>query len=107
MKIGKLNKRVTLKTVTRSAVNNLGGVTETASTVKETWANVRPLSASENLNYGLELGQRTLEFTLRYDGVITQTNFLEYNSRTFRIKSVINSDEANKEYKIIASERTD
>lgn len=106
MQTGKLNKRVTIKTVTR-VTDSLGGYTETAATVKETWAGFRPLSARETLSYGLELGDRTHEVTLRHDGVLNQTNYLEMGGRTFRIRSVINVDEANFEYKLIVTERTD
>jgi SPP1 family predicted phage head-tail adaptor len=106
MQIGKLNKRVTIKTVTRTA-DGLGGFTEVASTVKETWAAVRPLSAKETLSYGLELGDRTAEITLRYDGTITQTQYIEFGSRAYRIKSVMSPDERRHEYVLICTERTD
>jgi SPP1 family predicted phage head-tail adaptor len=106
MQIGKLNRRITIKTVTRVA-DGLGGYNETASTVKETWAGVMPLSARESLNYGLELGERAHEITIRYDGVINQTNYIEYGGRSFRIRSVVNPEEGRREYKLICTERTD
>jgi SPP1 family predicted phage head-tail adaptor len=106
MRIGKLNKRVTIKTVTRTA-DGLGGYTETISTVKETWAGIRPLSAKETLSYGLELGDRTAEIRLRFDGTVNQTNYIEFGSRVYRIKSVVNPDEGNREYVLICTERTD
>lgn len=107
MKIGPMNKRITIKSVTSKTADGLGGNTLVYGTVKETWAKVRPLSNREQLTYGLTLGVRAYEFTIRYDGTINQSNRIELNSRPFRIESVINTDEANREYKIIASERTD
>lgn len=106
MRIGKLNKRVTIKTVSRT-VDGLGGFTESVTTVKETWAGIRPLSARETLSYGLELGDRTAEIKLRYDGVVNQTNYIDYAGREYRIRSVINPDERKHEYILICTERTD
>jgi SPP1 family predicted phage head-tail adaptor len=106
MQIGKLNKRIIIKTVTRTA-DGLGGFTEVASTVKETWASVFPFNGRESLQYGLEAGERSCEVVLRFDGVINQTNYIEYNNRTFRINSVVNTDERKHEYRLICTERTD
>ena len=108
MRIGKLNKRVTINTVTRTAsTDGMGGYTETNAKVKDTWAKMRPLTNSETLNYGLELGQRMVEFTLRYDTMLDQTNSIVFGARTFRVRSVINVDEFNHELTVLASERTD
>ena len=106
MQIGRLNKRVIIKTVSRTA-DGFGGFTETESTVKETWAQVRPLSAKESLSYGLELGDRANEITVRLDGALNQTNFFTFGSRIYRIRSIINPDEGNWIYKLICTERTD
>lgn len=106
MQIGKLNKRVTIKDVTRTA-DGLGGYTETETNVRETWASVFPFNGREQLNYGLELGERTYEITLRYNGTLDQTNIIEYNSKRLRINSVVITDEANWEYRLICTERTD
>jgi SPP1 family predicted phage head-tail adaptor len=106
MQIGKLNKRVTIKSVTRVA-DGIGGFNETETTVKETWAQLRPLSAKETLSYGLELGDRASEITVMFDGAINQTNFILFGSRRYRIRSVVNPDEAKWIYKLICTERTD
>lgn len=105
MEIGKLNKRITINKISRVASGT--GWTETITKVKDTWAHVRPISHGETLSFGLELGQRNIEFTIRYDGELDQTNQIVFGSRTFRVKSVINTDEANREVKILAVERTD
>lgn len=108
MRIGKLNKRVTINTVTRTtATDGMGGYTETTAKVKDTWAQIRPLTNSETLNYGVELGQRMVEIRLRYDSMLDQTNTVVFGARTFRVRSVINTDEFNHEIIILASERTD
>lgn len=108
MRIGKLNKRITINTVTRTAATDgMGGYTETTAKVKDTWARIRPLTNSETLTYGVELGQRMVEITLRYDTMLDQTNTIVFGSRTFRVRSVINKDEFNHEITILASERTD
>ncbi len=106
MKIGKLNHRITIENVSRTA-DNLGGYTTTVSTVKTTWAGVRTLSAKEVLSFGLELGERNLEFTIRNDRPLTQSNSIEFNGRKFRIRGISDPNERKYEYKIIASERTD
>jgi SPP1 family predicted phage head-tail adaptor len=107
MKIGAMNKRITIKYVSSKTPDGMGGYTFVYSTLKETWSKVRPLTNRETLSLGLALGTRTYEFTVRFDGTLNQQNKIELNGRQFIIQSVINTDEANKEYKIIASERTD
>lgn len=108
MRIGKLNKRITINTVTRTAATDgMGGYTETTVKAKETWARIQPSSNYETLSYGLELGQRMVEITLRYDTMLDQTNTIVFGSRTFRVRSVINKDEFNHELTVLASERTD
>lgn len=106
MQIGKLNKRIALYTVTRVA-DGMGGFTETPVKVKDTWGMIRPLSAREVLNYGLELGERNAEIKIYFDGEIDQSNYIVFGSRNYRIRSVINPMEYGMEYQLICTERTD
>jgi head-tail adaptor len=114
MNIGKLNKRLVLKYVSARVTDNQGGYTETVSTAKTTWGMLRPVSAREQLIYGLELGSRSYVCVLRYDATykIDQNYYIEWTdrgstTRTFRIVSVIDEDEGAKQMTLLINERTD
>ena len=109
MEIGKLNRRVTYTTYAAGTTTATGGYTKGAATDKETWAHVKPLSQRESLLNGLQLGQRALEFTFRYEqgDNITQQVDLTYDNRIFKVRSIIEVDENRKIVKVIGSERTD
>lgn len=114
MNFGKLNKRLVIKGIKSTTSDSIGGRTETTETKKTTWGSLRPVSAKEAMVYGLEVGSRAHECTLRYDEnyEIDQNYWIEWtdrgdNTRTFRIVSVIDVNEAAHEIKLLLNERTD
>lgn len=109
MNIGKLNRRITISTYGENTVTATGGYTRGAETQTETWCNARPISQSESLNNGLQLGQRSFEFTLRYEqGIkVSQLGKLTYEGRGFRVVQVLEVDESKRIITVLASERTD
>lgn len=108
MEIGKLNRRITYTTFAASTPTATGGYTKGAATNVETWCMAKPLSQSESLSNGLQLGQRGYEFTFRYEqGTnITQEVELTYETRSFRVVSVLEIDENKRVVKVLANERT-
>lgn len=109
MEIGKLNRRITYTLPGALVSDGYGGNTRpVAGTSVTTWCNAKPLSQEKILLYGLTTGQRAYIFSFRYDiaSVITNIATLTYESRTFIIKQILEVDEARKEIKILASERT-
>jgi len=108
MNIGKLNRRITYTTFAASTPTSTGGYTKGAETDVDTWCSAKQLSQSESLNNGLQLGQASYEFTFRYEqGTnITQAVKLTYESREFRVISIIEVDEYKRVVKVLANERT-
>ena len=111
MNFGRLNKRLVLKHVTR-VTDNIGGYTETEVTDKTTWGSLEPMSAREQLLYGLEVAQRSYRCKLRYDENydIDTSYFIEWTdrfdkTREFRIVSVISVDEAAREISLLLNEK--
>lgn len=113
MNIGQLNKRLVLKKATK-VTDNIGGYTETPTTVKTMWGSLKPLSQREQLLYGLELGARSYRSRIRYDNTneIDQNYYIEWTDRfdtvrSFRIVQVLIKNESAHEYELILHERTD
>ena len=108
MNIGRLNRRVTYTTFAASTPTATGGYTKGAGTPVTTWCGAKPLSQSESLVNGLQLGQRALEFTFRYEqGTnITQEVELTYETRKFKVISILEIDENKRIVKVLANERT-
>ncbi len=113
MNFGKLNKRLTLKTVTLTE-DGIGGYTEYEVTQKETWGSLRPLSAKEQLLYGMSVGSRTYECIMRYDSNydVNRKYFIEWTdrydvTRSFKVNSVLQVNEAAHEISLLLTERTE
>ena len=106
MRIGELKQRITLqrRSITQSSS---GEPTETWTDLGTRWANVTPLSAKEYQLAQQTNADITHKVTIRYTNNFTPTTtdrFI-YNGRTFHIDSIINVDEANTEYQIMAKEQ--
>ncbi len=108
MEIGRLNRRITYTVFAASSGTATGGYTKGAGTDTSTWCMAKPLSQRETLINGLQLGQRATEFTFRYEqGTnITQEVELTYETRTFRVISILEIDENKRVVKVLAHERT-
>lgn len=108
MEIGKLNRRITYTVFAASSATATGGYAKGAGTDTITWCMAKPLSQQESLINGLQLGQRGMEFTFRYEqGTnITQEVELTYETRTFRVISILEIDENKRVVKVLANERT-
>jgi head-tail adaptor len=108
MEIGRLNRRITYTVFAANTGTATGGYTKGAGTDTTTWCMAKPLSQSESLVNGLQLGQRAMEFTFRYEqGTnITQEVGLTYETRTFKVISILEIDEDKRVVKVLANERT-
>jgi len=109
MEIGKLNRRMTITSYGANTPTATGGYTKGASSDTETWCGAKPLSQSESLLNGLALGQRGYEFTFRYEkgNEVSQQTVLTYESRSFRVITILEIDENKRVVKVLANERTD
>lgn len=108
MEIGRLNRRIKYTTYASGTSTATGGYTKGAATDVSTWCGAKQLSQSESLVNGLQLGQAAYEFTFRYEqGTnINQNVELTYETRTFRVISIIEIDENKRVIKVLANERT-
>jgi SPP1 family predicted phage head-tail adaptor len=108
MEVGKLNKRLTIRTYGASTPTEFGGSVMSAPTDYETWGSAKQLSQYETLSNGLKMGEASFRFTFRYQQgtKITQRNEVLYLGRVFRISSIINEDEKNFYITVLGTERS-
>lgn len=86
--IGKLNKRITIKTI-NAVSDGYGGFVESLTTIGTYWANIVPLSSSERFENSLNTIRSTYEIRLRKDSVTpTKRQRIEYGSSVFEINSI-------------------
>lgn len=111
--VGNLSKRVKL-IAHLPQPDGMGGSTPFKFDVKETWADIVPISANRRLALGGVVENISHQIKLRYrddllealtvDGKINQTLRLQYNSRIFTLNSVINMNERNRTLDVLAVE---
>lgn len=87
--------------------DGIGGFTEGAKTSRNTWCSARQLSIQETLSYGLETATASFEFSFLYFAAddMTRVKELTYQSRSFKVASVVNVNEEKKQITVIANER--
>lgn len=120
MKIGNLNKRITITSPASMISDGFGGFVVSNSTVVtddytifpqttevEVWGAAQQLSQRETLLYGLQVGTAAFKFTFIFDTVsLTQQNGLVYNGQTFRIIAINDLQEKNNTIEVIANTQT-
>ena len=106
MNTGKLNRRISYKTGATYADTALGGKTVTsAGTTTETWCSARQLSMRELIQYGMPIDYRAFEFAFHYDrGTDIQRGFeLTYESKVYKVNSILEVDEMKREIRVTAT----
>ena len=103
MDVGKLNKRLAL--VTDSPTTDAGGgLVPSLSTAITVWGRVEPLRGYEKqLAMGID-ATLSHKATIRYNSRFNPRGTITYNSRSFRIHSAVNMDEANKTQELLLTE---
>lgn len=103
MRVGKMNRRITLRTMTRTP-DGMGGYTETPTDAGPYWAHVEPLEGREQIE-AMQTGmQRPHRFEMRYQSGMTGATLVIYDSRTFDVKSVVDPGERHEQLVITADE---
>jgi SPP1 family predicted phage head-tail adaptor len=102
---GKYNKRIAVQVVTETNDDYLSKTTAWA-TNRHIWCSIKPLSGYEKLQAGAISSGVSHRIKTRYDSVLSVKNRLLWNSRTFKIQSIININEANKELELMTIEDT-
>lgn len=103
MRIGQLDKRVTIQETVR-VPDGGGGYTETWKDVATVWASLQPLSGREVIQSGQLQAQVPHRVRIRYRPGITAANRLTFKGRTLEIISVANIDERNVELELLCQE---
>ena len=109
MRAGKLRHYITIETAADS-IDGSGDVTESFSTLAQRWASIEPLSGREYFTAQQEASEVSHKIRLRWDSTVsavTPKHRIAYDSRTFDIVSVFNSNERDRELMIMAIERHD
>lgn len=99
MRIGLLNKRITIQSLTQGK-DSVGGNTKAWSSVATVWAGVRNLSGNERsaTAHGGQVAAARTEFTLRYRAGIAADMRVSYAGRLYDIKHV---NDVNEEHRML------
>ena len=100
---GSMRHEVTVKNFTRSS-DGAGGFVNNTTTTTTIFCAVRQVSQQETYNQGRLDGKSTFEFITRFTTAVEQKSVLEYDSKSFNVRSVTNTNERDKYIVIIAEE---
>ena len=105
--IGQRNRRITYYEEGTAVSDGIGGYSVTIGDAVETWCSARPMDMSEALRYGLEDGSQSYKFGFNYyqGRNIFQGSTLNYEGSEFRVKSVLEIDEAKNHVVVIATKK--
>jgi len=104
MRAGTLKRRVTIQSVTEGARDAYGEPDETITTHATRWASVEPLSGAELYRAHEVHPEVTHAVKMRYLSGVTTKMRIVLGTRTFEIKSVLNSEEDNRELVLMCTE---
>jgi len=104
MNSGKLNKRITILT-TVEGTNEAGDTILAPSTLKTVWASVSPTTGRDYVEAKKFQAELTYKFTIRYLADVTPDMTIQFKTRIFLIRDIINPFEHNEMLEIMAIER--
>ncbi len=103
---GRLNKRITIQEPVEGTTDSAGQPTVTWSDVDTVWAWVQPLTGKEGVEAQQKYGEVTHAVVIRYRSDVTTKCRIELGARTLEIKALLNTDEENKELRMVCLERS-
>lgn len=103
MQAGKLNKRVTIQSLTTTQ-DAAGGIIETWADSAIRWASIEPLRGREYWEAKKENAEVETRIRLRYLSGILPNMRVEYGTRYYLIVSVINPKEKGEETELMCRE---
>lgn len=104
MQAGELREKIIIQSSTETRTGS-GAVTNTWGTFATLWAAVEPMTGREFFQVDQLSAERTIKFVVRYKAGITAKMRISWNSRTFDIRSIINTKQRNRSMQLIAVER--
>jgi SPP1 family predicted phage head-tail adaptor len=100
-----LDKRIVIETLTLTA-NDSGGQSEAWTTHTTVWASLKPKLVKE-INFAQRIEPRIdHEIIIRYLSTLTAKMRINFGSRYFEIKAIVNVEENNQWMQILATERS-
>lgn len=103
MRAGRLRFKVKIEKTTQT-FGSPGVTTDVWSTFATVWADIQPATGKEFFSSAELQSEVTHQIRIRQlDGVTTKMRIV-YNSRIFKIESVLNRDERNKELVFMCTE---
>jgi len=103
MRSGRLRHRLWLKKPTH-ANSTAGTITTTWGTVAVLWGSIEPLRGQEFYDSALINAEISSRIVIRYTADIEPDYRFVFETRTFKIISVIDVDEKNKEMQLMVKE---
>lgn len=103
MQAGKLRHAVNIEVVTETP-DGMGGITKSWATWKSVRAAIWPISGKELIEAQKLEAKLTHRIRIRYLSGLTPKHRIKLGSRIFKIHSVINFNERNREIEIMAEE---
>lgn len=103
MGAGSRSKLVSIKRRT-SAQDSVGQTIETWTETASVWASVEPITGREYFNASGERAEVTHKVGILYGPTVVPRDRIEFDSRVFDIKSVMNIQERNRELVLMCSE---
>lgn len=100
---GAMRHAVSVKNKGRTS-DGAGGYYDSSTSTDTIYCKIRQLSQTESYTHGKLDGKSTWEFVTRYTTVVQQKSILEYDSKSFNVRSVTNADERDKYIVIVAEE---
>lgn len=100
---GKLNKRISIKSLTRTA-DGIGGFSESWALVASVWASIMPVSTREKMQYQAIQNLITHRVIIRYRESINQDDRIYFGSRVLRIAGIRNLAEQNELLELVCEE---
>jgi SPP1 family predicted phage head-tail adaptor len=87
--------------------DSTGGTKSTLTKIVSVWAKVKTLDGAELLRYGVIEEVSAVEISTRYrkDILIDKTVEIKWGTRTFSVRSVVNENEGDTFFKILAVEK--
>ena len=104
MRAGSLRRRLTIQSVTEGALSSSGEPAETVTTFATVWGSVNPLSGAELYRMHEIHPEVTHAVQIRYLAGVTSKMRVVFGTRSFEIKSVVNTAEANRELNLLCTE---
>ena len=103
VRVGRHRHLVTIKKTVESR-NSLGEVTDSWVVFAQRWASIEPLVGREFWSAKQVNAENTVRLFMRYCYGITTKMRVEYDNRVFKIDSIINMGERNREMNLMCTE---